>query len=145
MFSGITEVRPLTKSDLTPKIVSDINSLLKRQHTKADTVDAETIREHLSKSVIVVALQDLRVIRLGILIRGHCLSHSFGSIHNLIVQKDYDVLVLGMQIVKRLTEGIYDLDFIEAGTWLQDDQLIDILKALEFVAKPKLRYKLKLR
>ena len=66
-------------------------------------------------------------------------------IASLMVRDGYDPSIIGMRIVGILIEGVYDAEFIEAGMWLQTDDMVSVLLALGFKERPKFRYRLKLR
>ena len=146
MFSDKITVKVLRPADVRPKVVDDINYLLKHQHGKARGTTRESLTEHMRSSRVVVALHDdVFVVGMGVLVRTHCVSHTFAGIHNLIVRDGYDPSIIGMRIVGILIEGVYDAEFIEAGMWLQTDDMVSVLLALGFRERPKFRYRLKLR
>ena len=144
MFSGKNVLGRLRPREVNTKVVSDINEMLKGQHSKARTVDRKTLLEHLGKSLVIVGRNDERVIAMGVLVRVHCVSHSFAGIHNLIVRKGYDFLTIATEIIQTLIKDVYDVEFIEAGAGIQDEALIGILESLRFKEKPKSRYRLRL-
>lgn len=145
MFTGKIAVRRLRSSEVGLRTVSDINHLLKSQHSKAEKVDEESLLAHLKRSRVVVAWNDDgRIIGMGVLVKVHAVSHTFGSIHNLIVQKGCDILSIGKQIVDLLINRVA-VEFIEASVWPEDDDAINILTTVGFRLNQKLRYRLKAR
>lgn len=143
MFGSI-EVKMLLPKQVTPQVVEDINFLLRRQHSDAKHLEGYILLEHMGKSKVAVAWLGERVVGMGVLVRVHCVSHTFGSIHNLIIRESVDALSVGARIIKLLTEDLYDVEFVEAGVWLQDEEMVKILEAFGFEEKPRSRYRLKI-
>ena len=103
MFTGKIMVRRLRPSEVSQTVVDDINHLLRSQHSKANTVDEESLLAHMKRSQLVVAWNDDgRILAMGVKVRTYAVSHSFASIHNLIVRNGCDALSLGKRIVDLL-------------------------------------------
>ena len=146
MFTGITKVRRLRPREVNLKAVNDINDLLRRQHSEARKIDEDILREQIAKAKVVVAWNDNdRIIGLGVLVKTLTLSHTFATIHNLVVCEGSDRLSVGKQIVDLLVEGVGDVAFIEASAWPDDGDLINLLTVCRFKPKHKLRYRFKIK
>lgn len=144
MFTGIIDVRWLRSKEVSLKVVNDINRLLGSQHSRAEKVDEESLVVYLKRNKVAVAWNDNeRIIGMGVLVEVRLLSHTFGSIHNLVVQDGCDPII-GKRIIDLLLRGVA-VEFIEANVWPKDGYAIDILTAIGFKHKPKLRYRLSAR
>ncbi len=143
MFVGSVQVREPQSHEITFQVVSDINELLRQQHRGAG-VSGDVLRRHTQRAKVAVAWLDDRVVGVGSLVKVHCLTHTFGSMHNLIIQKNLNVLSIGIRIIKTLLDDPRGMEFFEAGVWFQDEEMLKILDALGFKEKPRSRYRLKL-
>ena len=129
--------------EVSQGVVSDIDALLRQQHSKAKRLNAEKLISQSYKSKVVVAWNDGgRVIGIGVLVIVSALSHTFASIHNLVVLKSSDRLSIGKRIVDALVDGVTDIEFIEVGVLPEDHGARDILIASNFKTKRKIRYRL---
>lgn len=144
MFSGIIDVEVLQPNKLKSQQIGDINFLLKQRHSKARVVNREYLQKHVEKSKVVVGWKNERIIGIGVLVRTYCITHEFANIHNLIIRNECDLLSVGVRIVQLLISNICDVDFVEAGVWLQDNSMIKVLTTLGFTQRTKFRYRLKL-
>ena len=145
MFSGKIDVKVLRPADVEQSAVNDINKLLKQQDSRARELTKDRLLDIITRSRVVVAMIDGRVIATGLLVLIDCLSHEFGSIHNLVVLNGFDAITIGKRVTEELIKDIFCAEFIEAGIWLQDIQMVDVLLALNFKERSKPRYRLRYR
>ena len=99
-------VRILTEADVTADIVDQINALVKKQHGTAYQNDESYVRDFLRHSVLVIAVQNGKVVGLITYVKTHCLTHVRGSIHNFITGKDQDPIGVGRKLLTKLMETI---------------------------------------
>lgn len=150
MFTGKITVDHLQASDITPRVVQDINTLLRKQRHNARCIDARRLKACLNKRKrmnIVIARNDGdRIIGIGVLARSGGLNFSCAEIRHFIITDGQDVLSLGMRIAQKLiNSNRRGLEFIEAGVWVQDEQMKQIFTALGFKEKPASRFRLRLK
>lgn len=145
MFTEKIDVDVFSPQHINHRVLSDINELLKLQHSRAGTVNEETLQEHMQKSKVVVAWQDERVIAMGVLVRVYCVSHTFGSIHNFVIRDGYDVCSIAPRILELLIKDVFDLAFIDAHVAKKNQAIIAVLEAFRFKEKPKSKYRLRLQ
>lgn len=139
MFSGQIDVRRLLPNEIKKNwhVVADINYLLRQQHGGAIKIEEETLLANLKQSKVVVAWKDDRVVGVGQLVKVPVLSHSFASIHNLVIRRGTEVTSTGSQIVNLLTADLSCAEFVEAGAWDTDCDLINILTVAGFRKRDK--------
>lgn len=139
----------LSQTDVTDQITEGINVLLKLQHGKAFRLDESYLRHHIQRQTIVaIAIQGKKVVGVGTVVNIDCLTHWYAKVHNFVIQKDQDLMTIGEQIAKVLTESVdFNLAYIDGPQWVQDPKMYGIFRKLGYSeeALPRLRLKLKNR
>ncbi len=139
-------IQRLTREQVTPEIVDEINTLLRKQHSRAMSLDSSLLRAYVQRAKVIVAVQNEQIIGMGVLVSIECLTHWYGRIHNLVIADGQDVITLGKRLVEALAkkEEPYP-EYIESCSWVQDPRMLDIFKELGFTEKPYSRFRLRLK
>lgn len=147
MFTGIIRVERLHEKEVTDRVICDINALLRKQRQDAKLITRESLLECMKKMGVVVAWNDgERVVGLGVLKQSGGLNFTCAEVRHLVIGDGLDNLAVGMRIVTAL-RGIYlhGIEYIEAGVWVQDEEMKRIFTALGFKEKPASRFRLRIK
>ncbi len=145
MFTEIIRVGRLQNKEVNKKVLEDINRLLKKQRQDAKSITEEHLLECMGKMGVVVAWDDNEhVVGLGVLTQSGGLNFSCAEIRHLIISDGQDILAVGVRIVTALRDiYLHGIEYIDAGVWVQDEEIKNVFTALGFKEKPGSRFRLR--
>ena len=96
--------------------------------------------------VIVVWNDNARIVGLGVLTLSGGLNFECAEMRHLIIADHLDITSVGMRILEALGKiYIHCVDYIDAGSWVQDECMKNVFIALGFEEKPNSRFRLRIR
>ncbi len=127
-----------------------VNALLAQLHSKSQPVTIIGLANHLVMSYIAVAKDDEKegkIIGMAVLVPMYCVSHVFGKIHNLIVDKEYGGQQIGRRLIETLLKNAEKSDFwyIDMEVHSNEIDREETLRDLQFRKRPRSVFRLKLR
>lgn len=147
MFTGKLTVERLTQSQITDQVAEDLNALLRKQRTDARLVTPESLSESIKKMWVVIVRDDTRhIVGLGVLTLSGGLNFECAEMRHLIIADHLDLISTGMRILEALKEiYVHNVDYIDAGSWVQNARMNDLFIALGFKEKPNGRFRLRIK